>query len=436
MRRRAAVHARRRRRHARDECARCRRKARPAADGPQPLGSLVRHGDLVEAHGRAHHRFEDDVSAGAGRRRARRALPRGEWREDDSAGRRRDDESGAMEPQRRSCGESGAAQPCRVESGAACPIRRPAALRAGVAEDFPNGGGNRAYLFTVDGPDGRFSWFFSNSASAVDLHVPIVVDGVDYGAPIENLKTAMQRRAAGRRSISGSARARCAVAKLVVPVLKPEGIHSGALGRFVGRVRSGRAEALRGCRRSRAFFSASGVTVVKPAQYMDKWRLDRNGVRPIANTRGEEGAWVQLDRVRALIFDFDGLIVDSESPGFQAWSELYASHGCSLPFDKYSACIGTIDGFDLHGYLEEQSGPIVRSRGAGSRLQRRAGSSSCRTQPLLPGIAVVRRIGEGAGLEAGRRVELDAEMGDATICRNSTCSTRSTRSARATMSRR
>ena len=30
-------------------------------------------------------------------------------------------------------------------------------LHAGVAEDFPNGGGGRGYLFTVDGPDGRFS---------------------------------------------------------------------------------------------------------------------------------------------------------------------------------------------------------------------------------------------------------------------------------------
>jgi len=61
-------------------------------------------------------------------------------------------------------------------------------------------------------------------------------------------------------------------------------------------------------------------------------------------------------RIAALIFDFDGLIVDSETPGFQAWSEVYEMHGCSLPFDKYSACIGTIGGFDLHAYLEEQTG--------------------------------------------------------------------------------
>ncbi len=94
-------------------------------------------------------------------------------------------------------------------------------LRGGVAEDFPNGGGNRAYLFVVDGPDGRFSWFWQNSASAVDLHVPIVVDGTNYGAPIENLKTAI--KAAGLQSVDlwmGTGGA--AIAQLVLPVLKPK----------------------------------------------------------------------------------------------------------------------------------------------------------------------------------------------------------------------
>ena len=36
-------------------------------------------------------------------------------------------------------------------------------LRAGVAEDFPNGGGSRAFLFVIDGPDGRFSWFYNST---------------------------------------------------------------------------------------------------------------------------------------------------------------------------------------------------------------------------------------------------------------------------------
>jgi HAD superfamily hydrolase (TIGR01509 family) len=90
--------------------------------------------------------------------------------------------------------------------------------------------------------------------------------------------------------------------------------------------------------------------------------------------------------IRALIFDFDGLIVDSESPGFQAWSEIFEARGCSLPFEKYAACIGTLGGFDLHGYLEQQTGKAH---------DRAALEGACSTrwlelmhgQPLLPGIA-------------------------------------------------
>ena len=33
---------------------------------------------------------------------------------------------------------------------------------------------------------------------------------------------------------------------------------------------------------------------------------------------------------RALIFDFDGLIVDSETPDFVAWQEIYRAHGAEL----------------------------------------------------------------------------------------------------------
>jgi L-ascorbate metabolism protein UlaG (beta-lactamase superfamily) len=166
----------------------------------------------------------------------------------------------------------------------AAPVPDPATggLRAGVAEDFPNGGGNRAYLFTVDGPDGRFSWFFNNSASAIDLQIPIVVDGVDYGAPIENLKSAMKD--AKLTSVDlwiGSSAA--PVAKLVAPILRPKvflPVHwDGLWGAFEAGVPRAYAETA-----VEDVLKASGISVVKPVQYMDKWRLDRNGVRPLANT--------------------------------------------------------------------------------------------------------------------------------------------------------
>jgi putative hydrolase of the HAD superfamily len=103
-------------------------------------------------------------------------------------------------------------------------------------------------------------------------------------------------------------------------------------------------------------------------------------------------------RVRGLIFDFDGLIVDTEGPGFRAWTDVYASHGCSLPFDRYSACIGTIGGFDLHAYLEEQSGRSV------DRLELEQACTArwlelMKDQPLLPGIAACLASAKARGLK-------------------------------------
>jgi hypothetical protein len=154
-------------------------------------------------------------------------------------------------------------------------------LHAGVAEDFPNGGGNRGYLFTVMGPQGRFSWFFQNSASAADLAAPIVIEGVNYGAPLENLKVAM--KGAGLDSVDlwiGTGGR--AIAQLVLPVLKPKfylPVHWDGLYEpfFAGMPRAYQDRDLQ------ELLTASGVTLVPPRQYMDKWRLDRTGMRPMEN---------------------------------------------------------------------------------------------------------------------------------------------------------
>ncbi|MEO5816197.1 MAG: MBL fold metallo-hydrolase [Gemmatimonadaceae bacterium] len=155
-------------------------------------------------------------------------------------------------------------------------------LRAGVAEDFPNGGGNRAYLIVVDGPQGRFSWLFTNSASAVDLTVPIVVDGVNHGAPITNLEAAM--KAADLRSVDlwiGSGGV--AVSRMVVPVIKPVAFLPVHWDDFWLPFEAGVAKPYSDPS-TEAFLSSSGVRVVRPTQYMDKWRLDRSGVRTIDNS--------------------------------------------------------------------------------------------------------------------------------------------------------
>ena len=154
-------------------------------------------------------------------------------------------------------------------------------LRAGVAEAFPNGGGNRAYLFVVDGPGGRFTWFFQNSVSLSDISTPIVVGGVDYGAPIENLKAAL--KAEGVSSVDlwiGTANA--GVARLLLPILAPRAylpVHwDGLYGAFEAGVPRPYADA-----GLESVLADAKVQLLRPVQYMDKWRLDRDGVRPIAN---------------------------------------------------------------------------------------------------------------------------------------------------------
>jgi hypothetical protein len=156
-------------------------------------------------------------------------------------------------------------------------------LRAGVAEDFPNGGGNRAYLFTVDGPAGRFSWFFQDSASAVDLHERIVIGGKDYGAPIDNLRSAM--KAAGLESVDlWIATGGRDVAQLVLPVLRPKAylpVHwDGLYGAFkAGPSQPYSDPALE------TLLAEQQVRRIVPAQYMDKWRLDAQGIRAVDNSK-------------------------------------------------------------------------------------------------------------------------------------------------------
>lgn len=154
-------------------------------------------------------------------------------------------------------------------------------LRAGVAEDFPNGGGGRGFLFVVDTADGRLSWFYQNSASAVDLQSPIIVGGKNHGAPLDNLKKAMAAAHLDRVDLWVGSRG-LPVAQLVVPVLKPKAyipVHwDGLWGAFEKGVPEPFADP-----ELEAFLAASGVSVVKPLQYADKWRLDRTGVHAIAN---------------------------------------------------------------------------------------------------------------------------------------------------------
>lgn len=61
--------------------------------------------------------------------------------------------------------------------------------------------------------------------------------------------------------------------------------------------------------------------------------------------------------IKALIFDFDGTILDTETPDYRSWEEVYRSHGCELPLSLWALTIGTTPSpIDEVAYLSEQIG--------------------------------------------------------------------------------
>lgn len=66
--------------------------------------------------------------------------------------------------------------------------------------------------------------------------------------------------------------------------------------------------------------------------------------------------------LKALIFDFDGTILDTEMAEFLAWQGLYREYGRELPLDLWVGAIGTVNGFNPQHHLEKQVGPLPPTR--------------------------------------------------------------------------
>lgn len=59
--------------------------------------------------------------------------------------------------------------------------------------------------------------------------------------------------------------------------------------------------------------------------------------------------------IKAIIFDFDGLIIDTETAWYEAYSETMSFYDSHLPLEQFVKCIGTHDTV-LHDFFKEQLG--------------------------------------------------------------------------------
>jgi HAD superfamily hydrolase (TIGR01509 family) len=113
--------------------------------------------------------------------------------------------------------------------------------------------------------------------------------------------------------------------------------------------------------------------------------------------------------IRGVIFDFDGLILETEGPIYQSWLELFQRFGAELPFDLWSSIIGTSshEHFDPLTLLEDELGyPLDRESLASSRHAREL--ELCYAQPILPGVvdhimrAMEMKLGLGIASSSNR----------------------------------
>jgi HAD superfamily hydrolase (TIGR01509 family) len=105
--------------------------------------------------------------------------------------------------------------------------------------------------------------------------------------------------------------------------------------------------------------------------------------------------------ILALVFDFDGLILETELPIFLSWQELYQQHGLELPFEKWEVNIGT---------AEETFDPASELRmhtGGGAELEEKFLRRWDRemeligNQPPLPGVLDYLQDARQMGLKIG-----------------------------------
>jgi HAD superfamily hydrolase (TIGR01509 family) len=104
--------------------------------------------------------------------------------------------------------------------------------------------------------------------------------------------------------------------------------------------------------------------------------------------------------IRALIFDFDGLILETEEPIFRSWKEVYEAHGVPLPFELWVKTVGSSNQeFPPQLRLEESLGRQLTQDEIDSRVARRM--ELVLAEPVRPGVVDLARAAREDGMKVG-----------------------------------
>jgi HAD superfamily hydrolase (TIGR01509 family) len=105
--------------------------------------------------------------------------------------------------------------------------------------------------------------------------------------------------------------------------------------------------------------------------------------------------------IEAVVFDFDGLVFDSETHEYETVLELFAEHGAELPLEVWGQCVGREQGFfDPYAYLAERTGIPVDGKALEAR-RRAAFQARVEASGAIPGVEEALRAAKSLGLRIG-----------------------------------
>ncbi len=101
--------------------------------------------------------------------------------------------------------------------------------------------------------------------------------------------------------------------------------------------------------------------------------------------------------MRALIFDFDGLILDTETPEMEVWQAIYREYGHELPVDEWAKTVGGfgISTFNPAQHLAELTGQDAEELVA---YYRQKVDPILQSLPVRPGVQALLEQAAGRGV--------------------------------------